>query len=228
MLSPALAGRNSALREKGRSDNMKITSSKTHVEYLQDGISDHEYFVGKDTQFTLALVAIRNKSVDTKVKVILEGSNADATIIGVVIADKTAKINLHTMQIHQAHDTTSNLLVKTALSGNASCVIDGGIRVEKQAQKTDAYQRNENLLLSEHAHAESKPSLEILANDVRCTHGATVGPVSAEELWYLTTRGVSGEQAEKLIVSGFLKSALDKISDQTVRDDLWKKVESAI
>ena len=207
---------------------MNITSSKTHVEYLTEGDSTHEYIVKGNVQFTLALVALHNHLVKTRVSVSLSGPDANATIVGLIIAADDAKIYLHTMQVHEAHDTTSNLLVKTALSGKASCVIDGGIRVEKQAQKTDAYQRNENILLSEHAHAESKPSLEILANDVRCTHGATVGPVSAEEVWYLTTRGISRSKAEKLIVSGFLKSAVDKISEKSVRDQLWQKIESAI
>ena len=209
-------------------DNMNITSSKTHVEYLNEGDSSHEYLVEGNVQFTLALVSLHNHLVNARVNVSLVGPNANVTIVGLIIAGDDSKINLHTMQVHEAHDTMSNLLVKTALSGTASCVIDGGIRVEKQAQKTDAYQRNENILLSPHAHAESKPSLEILANDVRCTHGATVGPVSAEEVWYLTARGISGPTAEKLIVSGFLKSAIDKISEKSVRDPLWQKIESAI
>jgi Fe-S cluster assembly protein SufD len=96
--------------------------------------------------------------------------------------------------------------------------------VEKKAQKTDAYQRNANLLLSETAYAESKPSLEILANDVRCTHGATVGPVSDEELWYLATRGIPKKQAESLIVEGFFKSALEFVDDESVKSAILQSV----
>jgi Fe-S cluster assembly protein SufD len=131
-----------------------------------------------------------------------------ATITGILIGTEHTKQILHTMQIHTAPNTTSDLLVKTVLSDHASSFYDGGIRIEKSAQKSDAYQKNENLLLSDHAFAESKPSLEILANDVRCSHGATMGPINEEQLWFLTSRGISKKQAEELIVAGFIQDAL--------------------
>lgn len=197
---------------------------KTIVQALAEGESSHEYTVKKNSDLTLVLTALDIKKISASVTVRLLGSGASATIIGIVVGKSNADIKIHTMQKHEAPDTTSNLLIKTALSGRAHCIIDGGIRVEKSAQKTNAYQRNENLLLSEGAYAESKPSLEILANDVRCTHGATVGPVSEEELWYLSTRGISGIQGETLIVHGFFQSALDLVDDETVRSDILKSV----
>lgn len=201
---------------------------KTVVEHLKEGESRHNYTVKKDSSLTLVLMVIGLNNVDARVSVRLLGTGAKATIIGVVIGDKKANVKITTLQRHEAPETTSNLLVKSALNGRARCVIDGGIRVEKVAQKTDAYQRNENLLLSEDAYAESKPSLEILANDVRCTHGATVGPISQEELWYLATRGISKKRGESLIVEGFLTCALDLVSDESVRyrilNDLWQRL----
>lgn len=199
-----------------------------HVTDLKEHDGEFEFIVQKNATFTLVLQSIHAASVDARVKVRLIGSGAQATIIGIVMGSGNSQIKLHTLQSHEAPDTTSNLLVKSALEDSASCIIDGGIRVEKDAQKTDAYQRNENLLLSEKSHAESKPSLEILANDVRCTHGATVGPVSEEELWYLKTRGISTSHARSLIVSGFFKKAVDLVGDEHVRYLLWKSVEVAL
>ena len=189
---------------------------------------EQEYIVKNNATLTLVLRSVNLDDVDARVKVRLVGLGAKATIVGIVLVKGEGMVRLHTLQSHEAPDTTSNLLVKTALGGKASCVIDGGIRVEKSAQKTDAYQRNENLLLSQSAHAESKPSLEILANDVRCTHGATVGPVSENELWYLATRGISGANARSLIVSGFFRKAVDLIEDVKVKDNLWQSIEGAL
>lgn len=200
----------------------------TQVAHLSESDGDFEYLVKKNAHLVLAITAIHAPTIEARVRVRLVGSGAQATIVGFVIGSGESVTKIQTLQSHEAPDTTSNLLVKSALDGNASCIIDGGIRVEKKAQKTDAYQRNENILLSRGAHAESKPSLEILANDVRCTHGATVGPVSDEEVWFLATRGISKSKAQSLIVSGFFKKAVDLIDDESVRSSLWKSIEAAL
>jgi len=160
---------------------------------------------------TLNLFLYGSVSFNARVTVKLTGTGSRAIITGILIGKDDTRQTLHTMQIHEAPGTTSDLLVKTVLSGHARCLYDGGIRIEKTAQKTDAYQRNENLLLSDHAFVESKPSLEILANDVRCTHGSATGPVNEDHIWYLTTRGISRRDAEALLVRGFIQNALDRI-----------------
>jgi len=201
---------------------------ETVVHYLKDGSSTLEYEVGANTSFALILAATKPAKIDARVTVRLIGSGAQATIVGIIVGNKNADIHLTTLQRHEAPDTTSNLLVKSALSGDAKCIVDGAIRVEKDAQKTDAYQRNENILLSDTAYAESKPALEILANDVRCTHGATVGPISQEEVWFLASRGIPPKQAEQLIVEGFFNAALKIVADESVRYRILKDVRSAI
>lgn len=200
-----------------------IISTKTIVENVPEGESHFEYAVHRDTHLTLVISSDHVTAAQASVKVRLVGKNAVATIIGVIVGDKASKVVLHTLQQHEAPGTTSDLLVKTVLKDHATCMYDGGIRVEKLAQKTNAYQRNENLLLSEKTYAESKPSLEILANDVRCTHGATVGPIDAEQLWYLSTRGIAKSKGEELIADGFINSALMRIADTGVRDALQKR-----
>jgi Fe-S cluster assembly protein SufD len=195
---------------------------------LIEGQTTHEYKVAKGASLTLLLTSFGGKNIDSQVTVRLQGAGAYATILGVVVGKGEGTVKINTLQKHEAPDTKSNLLVKSVLQDQARCVIDGGIRVEKNAQKTDAYQRNENLLLSSEAYAESKPSLEILANDVRCTHGATVGPVSEEELWYLSTRGIPKAQAERLVVEGFFSSALELVSDEKVRYRILQEVQNAL
>jgi Fe-S cluster assembly protein SufD len=100
------------------------------------------------------------------------------------------------------------------------------IRVERNAQKTNAYQENRNLLLSRSAHADSIPGLEILANDVRCTHGATLGQVDREQLFYLMARGLPRAEAERLIVRGFFQPILDRIGSDEVREALAAELEA--
>jgi Fe-S cluster assembly protein SufD len=102
------------------------------------------------------------------------------------------------------------------------------IRVEEGAQKTNAYQENRNLLLSKTAHADSIPGLEILANDVRCTHGATLGQVDREQLFYLMARGLPRSEAERLIVRGFFQDVLDRVELEPVRDALAAALEARI
>lgn len=187
---------------------------------IKEGENEFEFRV--TTRLVLVLTAVHVKNATVRLVVRLEAKGATASITGFIIGGGEEKISLHTMQIHGAPETTSDLLIKTVLSDQAKCLYDGGIRVEKNAQKTDAYQRNENLLLCRRAYAESRPSLEILANDVRCTHGSTTGPIDEEQLWYLSGRGIAKAAAEKLIVDGFIQHALMRIENRSIINKLWE------
>ncbi len=127
-----------------------------------------------------------------------------------------------------APNTESDFAFKGALRDEASAVWRGMIRVEPEAQKTNAYQENRNLMLSPKAHADSIPGLEILANDVRCTHGATLGRVDREQLFYLMARGLPRHEAERLIVRGFFQDVLDRIELLPVREALGDALEARI
>ena len=206
----------------------KIVGEKTDIREIPEGTSRFQYIVGEGGNLTLLLLALGRNNATVEANVLLVGEGAKATIVGIIVGKHTSTVVLHTLQHHIAPETTSNLLVKTALTDGATCTYDGGIRVEKRAQKTDAYQRNENLLLSDSAHAESKPSLEILANDVRCTHGATVGQIPEDQLWYLATRGIGKKKGQGLIVSGFLESALNAVQDSTIVEEIRTKVSATL
>lgn len=188
-----------------------ITIDTVLVEDVHDDAS-YDYVVKNDAHLLLVLLMIDQKrGIDAHATVRLGGKGASTSIIGLAVGKETSSMKLHTLQHHQAPETTSNLLVKGVFRDTATFLYDGAIRVEKDAQKTDAYQRNENLLLSPGVFAESKPSLEILANDVRCTHGATMSSLSQDQLWYLAARGIARPDASRLLVSGFLESALTDI-----------------
>jgi Fe-S cluster assembly protein SufD len=158
----------------------------------------------------------------------LAGAGATSRVTGAYFADGTQHLDYDTFQEHIAPATTSDFAFKGALRDEARAVWRGMIRVEEGAQKTNAYQENRNLLLSKTAHADSIPGLEIMANDVRCTHGATLGQVDREQLFYLMTRGLTRSEAERLIVRGFFQDVLDRVELEPVRDALAEALEARI
>jgi Fe-S cluster assembly protein SufD len=158
----------------------------------------------------------------------LAGTGATSRVTGAYFADGTQHLDYDTFQEHMAPSTTSDFAFKGALRDTARAVWRGMIRVEEGAQKTNAYQENRNLLLSKSAHADSIPGLEIMANDVRCTHGATLGQVDREQLFYLMTRGLTRAEAERLIVRGFFQDVLDRVELEPVRDALADALEARI
>ena len=202
--------------------------TQTIIQNITHGVYRYEYPVQKNTELTVVLTGFKIRRAEVTLTVNLTAPGAAATIVGIFLGSKSSDIRIHTAQVHQAPGTTSNLLVKSVLPDGARFSYAGTIRVEKHAQLTDAYQRNENLLTGTGAHAVSKPSLEILANDVKCTHGSATGPINPEELWYLQSRGISPPSARKLIVEGYMRSAVDLVKDSVVRDRLWQKTRSAI
>ncbi len=158
----------------------------------------------------------------------LADRGATSRVTGAYFADGTQHLDYDTYQLHAAPDTTSDFAFKGALRDDAATVWRGMIRVEEGAQRTNAYQENRNLLLSKTATANSIPGLEILANDVRCTHGATLSPVDREQLFYLMARGLPRSDAERLIVRGFFQDVLDRIELDPVRDALGAALEARI
>ena len=158
----------------------------------------------------------------------LTGPGAEVYVHGFMFGDGRQHFDLHTLQKHLVDHTTSDLLIKGCLKDRARSIYQGLIQVAEGAQRTDAYQANRNLLLSDTARADSIPGLEILANDVRCTHGATIGTVDEEQMFYLMTRGLPRNQAQRLIVEGFFTPVLDRIPLESVRDQLRQVIQQKI
>lgn len=154
----------------------------------------------------------------------LVGIGATGRMSGFYFTDDNQHLDHDTQQNHLAPRTTSDLLFKGALSGKSRSVWQGMIYVAPGAMKTDGYQANRNLVLSPHARADSIPGLEILADDVRCTHGATVGKIDEEQIFYLRSRGLPKGEAERLIVEGFFDPIMQRIPFEGVRQRFQKAI----
>jgi Fe-S cluster assembly protein SufD len=194
-----------------------ITKDEIKVRVYDGGDIAEDFWVENGANLTVVYKISGDQDTKLVPSIHLMGDHTSATVVAMIETRGKAKTQITTLQHHVATNTTSNLLVKCVLREDSISVYEGSIRVEKEAQKTDAYQRNENLLLDEESFATSKPALEILANDVRCTHGAIVKTLSADELWYMATRGIGTDYARDIIADGFLQSALTLITDTTVR-----------
>jgi Fe-S cluster assembly protein SufD len=156
----------------------------------------------------------------------LVGPGAHSEMLALTVAHGTQEFDQRTLQSHQAPRTGSNLLYKNALLDQARTIFSGLIIVDPDAQKTDAYQSNRNLMLSDEAEANSLPGLEIQANDVRCTHGATSGHVDAEQMFYLESRGIPAVVARELLVFGFFEEVLLKLENEELRTALRELVKT--
>ena len=157
--------------------------------------------------------------------VYLDGKGATAEVNGVTFATERQVISYYTQQTHNAPNTRSDLLYKDVVRDRARCIWRGMIKVAKDAQKTDGYQRNDSLLMSDECRADAIPGLEIEADDVRCTHGATCGRVDEEQLFYCMCRGLRRSEAMHMIVEGFFQRVYDRIPVEIVRETLGHAVE---
>ncbi len=154
----------------------------------------------------------------------LDSPGGHGELLGLYFPGGRQHLDHHTNQLHKAPNTTSDLLYKGALKDRSRSVYQGYIKVYPDAQKTNAYQANRNLMLSKTARADSTPGLEIEADDVRCTHGATAGQVPAEYVFYLMSRGIDRTNAERMIVQGFFEEVLNRIPVAGVRNKLETEI----
>jgi Fe-S cluster assembly protein SufD len=170
--------------------------------------------VARDASAKALTLNLGGEHVRTESVSHLRGQGGRSDMLAVTVADQKQEVDQRTFQIHEAPNTSSDLLYKNALDDEARTIFSGLIRVSPGAHKTDAYQKVRNLLLSDEAEANSMPGLEIEADDVRCTHGATSGQIEEEELFYLLSRGIPMKDAQRLIVHGFLDEVLERLGDK--------------
>jgi len=173
--------------------------------------------VGRNGNLDWIFGAIGSRLTKNFSELDLVGEGATGQMSGFYFTDGNQHLDHDTQQNHLAPHTTSDLLFKGALKGNSRSVWQGMIYVAVGAEKTDGYQANRNLILSPNARADSIPGLEILADDVRCTHGATVGKLEQEPLFYVKTRGIPDKEAERLLVEGFFDPIMQRIPFEGVR-----------
>jgi len=190
--------------------------------------ASHHARVGRDAELDWVAGGFGSKCGKTRIQNDLSGPGGTSRVTGAYFADGDQHLDYDTFQEHIAPNCESDFAFKGALRDHATAVWRGMIRVEPEAQKTNAYQECRNLMLSPTAHAVPIPGLEIMANDVRCTHGATVSRVDREQLFYLMTRGLPRAEAERMVVRGFFQNVLDRIELEPVREAVTAALEARI
>jgi Fe-S cluster assembly protein SufD len=196
-----------------------IVGDNAHVRYLS--VQEHgprtwqialqRAHLGRDASLKSSVVALGGDYARLRSESLLSGQGAESDLTAVYFGDGAQMLDFRTLQDHDAPNTRSDLLFKGAVEDTAQSVYSGLIRIRRQAQKSNAFQTNRNLVLTEGAEAKSVPNLEIEADDVKCSHASTVGPVDDDQLYYLATRGVPPEEAERLIVLGFFDDVFDRL-----------------
>lgn len=184
--------------------------------------------MGKDTDLRWVQVSWGSRLTKAFLDLDLQGEGGHGELLGLYFATRRQHIDHQTLQLHRVPNCFSDLLFNGALKNRARNVYMGIIKVLPDAQKTDAFQRNGNLILDSSARADSIPGLEIEADDVRCTHAATAAQVEDEYVFYLMARGLTRSQAERMIVQGFFQEVLDRVPVESVVHKLEKVIERKI
>jgi Fe-S cluster assembly protein SufD len=183
----------------------------------------------RDTEVTLQTIELGSQLSKGRVESILRGDGVHVKLLGLYIEDGKQHLDRYTLQDHVGANGVSDLLFKGVLTDEARSVFSGMIRVHPTGKGTAAYQQNRNLLLSRHARADSIPNLEIGANDIiGCSHGATVGKVDEEQLFYLMCRGLSRLDATHLIVEGFVDPIISAAPIASLRDSLRQEIRDRV
>lgn len=201
-------------------------NSQVHYLHLQNlaesawNFSTQRMHLGRDSLLRYFIGSWGSRLSKNWINMDLNGQGSHGELLGLYFPGGRQHLDHHTNQFHRAPHATSDLLIKGALKDRARSVYQGYIKVYPQAQKTNAYQANRNLMLSKLARADSIPGLEIEADDVRCTHGATAGQLPEEYVFYLMARGVDRTNAERMIVQGFFEEVLNRIPVEGVRNKL--------
>ena len=191
-------------------------------------VSRNNYEIGRDAFLYSMTVGLGGGQIKSDLATQLTAPGANVDVEGVVIGDRNEHFSFSTIVDHIAPDCKSNINFRVALKDRASSSYIGAVKVAKEAQKTDSYQSNKNLLLGAESKADSIPKLEILADDVKCSHGATVGPVDQEQIFFLMSRGLKRADAEQFIVEGFFRTILDTCTIEGATDYITEQLAEKI
>ena len=182
--------------------------------------------LGEGESLCLVMVVLPGVDAAIDLPVSLEGEGASLLLRGIYLCNGFQSVSLKTTVEHKASGTTSRQLFNGICAGASKAAFDGLVKVEQDAQKIKALQENHTLLLSDDARAETRPQLEIYADDVECSHGATIGKLNEEEQFYMRSRGIPEDEAKVLQMISFLASALEGIEDEALRQEIEAAVRS--
>ncbi|MCQ2142438.1 MAG: SufD family Fe-S cluster assembly protein [Bacteroidales bacterium] len=185
-----------------------------------------EYAVGAGEELSLVIVVLPGVSVDIPLDITIEGEGASVNVDALYLCSGSEKVSLKVNMNHVSGGSVSNQLIRGVVGGNARTDFFGLIKVAPDAQKTEAYQSNYNLLLSEEAKVETRPQLEIYADDVKCSHGAAVGKLDEEEQFYMRSRGITLKEARALQMISFVSPVVEKIEDEATRTLVYNSLRT--
>ena len=195
---------------------------------VSEGLLSREISLTAGQRSDIVLVVFPGVSCDIKLDVHLVGEGAEANIYGAYVCGGEEKVKIAVDTYYEVHHCNSRQLFKGIAGGSSKVDFYGKIVVAKDAQRTEAYQENHNILLTEGAKVDTKPQLEIYADDVKCSHGATIGRLNEEEQFYMRSRGISLEDAKVLQMISFIAPVLENIHDAKEREDISSRLEDAI
>ncbi len=224
-------------RYQGAGEGAYLTNAVTEIVVGESAVVDHykvqqetlsayhvatmQALLGRSSVFASHSISLGGALVRNDANCVLS-QGSEGTLNGLYIVNGTQHVDNHTAIDHAQPHANSHELYKGILDGKSHAVFNGKIFVRKDAQKTDSKQTNKNLVLSDDAVVDTKPELQILADDVRCTHGATIGQLDAESLFYLQSRGIGKQDAKNLLIFAFAQDVVDRIKVQSLRDSLEK------
>ncbi len=228
-------GAEASIVESFSGDQKYFTNAVTEIVCGENSIVDHyklqnespaafhistiQVQQARNSVFTSRSFAFGSALARTEINAVLE-TGSECTLNGLYVVNGTQHVDTRTAIDHAKPHATSHELYKGILNGSASAVFNGKIIVRKDAQKTDAKQTNKNLVLSENATINTKPQLEIFADDVRCTHGATVGQIDADSIFYLRSRGIGLDDARAMLIEAFAREIMDAVKISELREQI--------
>ena len=200
----------------------------TEVIIVSDGQLTRKMEVMSGQRADMVLLVLPGVSCDVKLDVRLAGEGAEANIYGAYVCGGDEKVKISVDMHHDLPHCNSRQLFKSIASGASKVDFYGKIIVAQDAQRTEAYQENHNILLSDGAKVDTKPQLEIYADDVKCSHGATIGRLNEDEQFYMRSRGISLEDAKVLQMISFIAPVLENITDESQRESIASEFEAQI
>lgn len=208
---------NNAITEVDVAENAHLTIHKIQNESATNlSVSTEEVRQGKNSTFKINTFTLTGLLVRNNINIAVAGENCESYMNGAIISAGKQHVDNHTFVDHQVPNCYSNENYKYVMDGHSTGVFNGRVVVQKDAQVINAYQKNGNILLSDNASINSKPELEIYADDVKCSHGSTTGQLDESALFYLQTRGISLENSKKLLVSAFIGEVISATNNESI------------
>ena len=208
---------------------MLLSKGQTrHLVLLNPSSQELQIEQEEGSELTVHIIVVGGEDVSMQVYVNQLGEGAQTRLYGLVVAGGEQKVDLSTSLVHVKGGGKSEQLFKYVLSDKAQASFAGWLKVAQDAQKTDAYQTNRNIILSDDARMRTMPQLEIYADDVHCSHGASTGQLDDTALFYMQQRGISREHAQRLLLEAFAAEVVNTIDDEQVRENVRREVEETL